>query len=758
MSKLQVLGEYVSVGEALEAYNQYRKTFAEQADIAKLRFSQLYQANNSLDDVVKNVPTQAEESIRPVIDFCVKRLLEHNILAVDRTTFQEQYAVYQTLWSEPYMAVFDRYAEIALDQKALDEYRVYRRQTRARWSGGGFGLSGAMKGAFTAGALNMVTGAGHMVFNGVGKLISTISANAQKNKIFRNPKTYDSISQGVWYAAFWLHFALIDALSKAGVATTAAAGAITEEAGQQAAAMRNNAELITDPEKKKSVLRQAFLLDPYQEDWYRLVLQEFGDQDGQLECLEEYFGISVIQQTKHDMLEKYLRTLPLDTEAHALEAQRRQHEMELRLHFFGETEQGQKIEAAIEEFDRLYRTVDGILLPTRSEADEAKQELAQIQKIEEKTNYQDLHAIEQSEKRLREFHTQVARPHQEAMHRRWTELDLSLRTVAPLLNGSAPLVCSTKDEADELRAIVQKVHQRYVSCGEGISAEEQLQSFQEYLRNVELPIALKEEYEKIVCNRLKEIDLELRTALGKEYSSREAAANAQHQYHELESALEISIAPEEAEKLRAQIASLDAGDDAKNILSEKLYQRENEKEIRAVTKISNVCMVILLGIIILSYLFHVAGTVEFARNGISVLGVPLKLEDIRVVEKLTFLDGLKNGLSVFGQSIGNMVVDGFLEYIRGFDYGLLGNIAWAILGLFWVIIKQFIIVIPRYLVSLCVTFFQSASIGYYIGYIVGSAITIVICSNIVDEDEGIPVEQVERFKKIKSKLGKRSSK
>ena len=754
MSKLQVLGEYVSVGEPLEAYNQYRKTFIEQANMAKLRFSQLYQGNQSLDDVVKHVPEQAEESLRPVIDFCVKKLLNHNILSVDRTTFQEHYSAYQALWTEPYMNVFDRYAEIALDQKTLDEYRVYRRQTRARWSGGGFGLSGALKGAFTAGALNMVTGAGHMVFNGVGKLISTISANAQKNKIFRNPKTYDSISQGVWYAAFWLHFALIDALSKAGVALTAAAGVITEEAGQHAAAMRNNAELITDPEKKKEVLRQSFLLDPYQEDWYRLALREFGDQDGQLECLEEYFGISVVKQAKRDMLEKYLCTLPLDTEAHALEAQRRQHEMELRLHFFGETEQGQKIESAVEEFDRLYRTVDGILLPTRSEADEAKQELAQIQKIEADTDYQDLRAIEQSERRLGEFHTQVAGSHQEAMHRRWTELDLSLRTVAPLLDGAAPLVCRTKGEADELRAMVQEVHQRYVNCGEGISAETNLQSFQEYLRDIELPTVLKEQYEKIIHNRLTKIDLELRTALGKEYASREAAVNAQRQYYEIESALEAGIIPEEAEKLRGQIASLDAGEKAKNVLSEKLYQKENEKEIKTVTKISNVCTGILLGIIILSYLFHIAGTAEFARNGISVLGVPLKLEDIRVVEELTFLDGLKNGLAVFGQSIGNIVVDGFLEYIHGFDYGLLGNVAWAILGLFWVVIKQLIIVIPRYLVSLCVTFFQTASIGYYIGYIIGSAIPIVVCHNIVNEDEGVPVEQVERFKKIKSKLGK----
>lgn len=758
MTTLQVLGEYISISGSLEAYNQFRKAFIEQADMAKLRFCKLYNQNQSLDDVIKKVPEQAEESLCPVIDFCVQILIEHDILTIDNVTFRERYSAYQELWGEPYMKVFDRYAEIVLDQKTLDEYRVYRRQSRARWSGGGFGLSGALKGAATAGALNIISGAGHMVFNGVGKIVSTISANSQKSKIFKDPEVYKSISQGIWTSAFSLHIALIDALAQSGKALDAEEGIISKEASRQASAILNNVSLITSTDEKKQVLLQALLLDPYQENWYYIAIQEFGDHDGQLENLAQYFGISVIYQEKQRIIEDYLKTFPLDTEAQALEAQEKLHEKERELHFSGKTEQGEIIRHTVQEFDQDYRTVDGHLFPTREAADEAKKELAQIQTIESATDYKSLLSIESSESKLAELHTQVAISHRQEMHRKLEALELSLRTVMPLLDGVPSIVCKTQNEADSLRIVVQDTYQKYISCGDGIEAEQPLQKFRSSLQFIQLPDALRKQYEEEIHKRLSEIDLELRSAFGRVYPTREDAAYVRQQFDFICSTIDnIRKKPSQTEvdQLRSQISALDVSEDVRDSLSQKLYQKENEKEIRAVNKISNVCAVLLLGIIILSYLFHIAGTAEFAREGISIFGVPLKLTDIRIVEELNFVEGVKNGLSVFGQSIGNMFVDGFLEYIHGFDNGFIWNIVWAILGLFWVIFKQLIVVIPRYLVSLFVTFFQTASIGYYIGYIVGSAIPIVICSNIVDEDEGVPVEQVERFKKVKSKLRRR---
>ena len=72
-----------------------------------------------------------------------------------------------------YMQILDEYCdlieEIEADQKRLDEYRRMRKETRTKFYGGGFGISGAIKGAMKAGAMNMVTGAAHDIANAAGK-------------------------------------------------------------------------------------------------------------------------------------------------------------------------------------------------------------------------------------------------------------------------------------------------------------------------------------------------------------------------------------------------------------------------------------------------------------------------------------------------------------------------------------------------------------------------------------------------------------
>ena len=121
------------------------------------------------------------------------------------------------------------------------------------------------------------------------------------------------------------------------------------------------------------------------------------------------------------------------------------------------------------------------------------------------------------------------------------------------------------------------------------------------------------------------------------------------------------------------------------------------------------------------------------------------LTDVQTVNTLTFFDGLKNGLMVFGRCIGDIFVNGFFDYTGGFQYGLIGNILWAVLGLFWVAIKHFFLGVARYLVSLVVTLIQAAPIRYYIGYVIGSAIPLAVSQLAFDEDK--QEENVQRIKR-----------
>ena len=78
------------------------------------------------------------------------------------------------------------YNDVIDQEKSEQEYRQLRKECRNRWEGGGFGLEGAIKGAVTAGALNLASGTMHSIFNGIGNLTSSLISNNEKKNIGKN--------------------------------------------------------------------------------------------------------------------------------------------------------------------------------------------------------------------------------------------------------------------------------------------------------------------------------------------------------------------------------------------------------------------------------------------------------------------------------------------------------------------------------------------------------------------------------------------
>lgn len=67
-----------------------------------------------------------------------------------------------------------------------EEYRRIRKSSRNRWVGGGFGVGGAIKGAATAGLMNLSTGAIHSVINSVGNIKTSFKASKERQYIIRD--------------------------------------------------------------------------------------------------------------------------------------------------------------------------------------------------------------------------------------------------------------------------------------------------------------------------------------------------------------------------------------------------------------------------------------------------------------------------------------------------------------------------------------------------------------------------------------------
>lgn len=79
--------------------------------------------------------------------------------------------------------VFKNIDENVNVQKA---YREVRKQFRNQWSGGGFGIAGALKGAAMAGVLNMGSGVVHSMANAIGNAQTDSKAKAKKKELIHS--------------------------------------------------------------------------------------------------------------------------------------------------------------------------------------------------------------------------------------------------------------------------------------------------------------------------------------------------------------------------------------------------------------------------------------------------------------------------------------------------------------------------------------------------------------------------------------------
>lgn len=344
----------------------------------------------------------------------------------------------------------------------------------------------------------------------------------------------------------------------------------------------------------------------------------------------------------------------------------------------------------------------------------------------------------------------LAASHRETLQEKWDNLDRKLRSADTLLKDGDSILCENIEEATELRTLLSGLKFRLDSCGTGISAEQPLLQLKSDLIEMNISSEAKEVYKKEINRRLSDIDLVARTALGKEYPTRDAAKEAQQLYSQLQSDLAAGNLREKGDLLRNRINSADFPEEKRTELLDQLFQSENAREIKVSKVIGILSYAILIAIAILSYFFYLSGTPEFVQQDVQVFGISLKLIDIEEVYSLGFIDGLKNGFVVYGRCFGDIFRNGFLEYIGGFDFGLIGNILWGILGIIWLLIKHFFLGIARYLVTLVVTLFQKASIRYYLGYIIGSAVPMAVSQFTFDDEN-----QAENVNRIKSWTAKK---
>lgn len=324
-----------------------------------------------------------QKSICPVIDEIKKELISIERYDWDYDTIY-QYANehgYLNPFYEASDSVCDKIIAVNEDLEAQKQYRQERKDNRARWEGGSFGGTVVDNYAHQAelGMMNIAEGIGHSIWNAGANSVSKMVANSELKQIFSDSKTREIMENGVFEAAFALHHVLIQLISEAKQEIVWSVPSESDRTTAQR--LLNNIKSGAVPkEKVNQIYLEILTLNPYNLELFENMLAVFGDENGELGTLADYYGVA-LQDSKDRQALRYVKDIQGETEEDSVKAKEKLIEYcgTLSLPVTEELECMKYINKRLEDFDLQYRTVDGVVCTTRDSADFAREELQEIQ-------------------------------------------------------------------------------------------------------------------------------------------------------------------------------------------------------------------------------------------------------------------------------------------------------------------------------------------------------------------------------------------
>lgn len=197
MKQVWLLNKKYNFTDDQAIYGQIRIPFRKMAIVLRRALNAQYEKANGISTVISLFPEIVAETQKKVFENYVE-LLEKYELNIDTEEFMDKY--YFKFQYERYIdEILESYAGIIDKRKELEKIReLQHNNPKMKWQGGGFGLSGAIKGAVMAGALNIGT-----------DMIRNLGAYAQKStdnaeittalmNLYKAPETKEQFVQGAY--------------------------------------------------------------------------------------------------------------------------------------------------------------------------------------------------------------------------------------------------------------------------------------------------------------------------------------------------------------------------------------------------------------------------------------------------------------------------------------------------------------------------------------------------------------------------------
>lgn len=188
-----------SYGEEMVQYAQYREKGEMLAVQASIKFIEQYRKYEDLDTFCKQGYEWGTRVLQNAVGQAVQCCVDAGHYDVNEDEFIAADTEKQMIspWAKAFGEVYKAYIDIESEKLSEEQRRELRKEARGRFVGGGFGLSNAIMASVEAGAVNMVTGAAHSVFNAIGNAMSSYSANRQKEAVYSSPEILSQLQEGL---------------------------------------------------------------------------------------------------------------------------------------------------------------------------------------------------------------------------------------------------------------------------------------------------------------------------------------------------------------------------------------------------------------------------------------------------------------------------------------------------------------------------------------------------------------------------------
>ena len=186
----------IRFNEEYAIYTQIVKVLNQQSKKAINKFSHYYEewddASTASDKAYGTFYSLLEEGFLSCKDIALQNgVYDYSPSKIDKYTW--------TAIRKPFVSAYSNMSSqlnsINSEQKNEELAREIRKENRFRVVGGGFGVTGAVKGMAMAGAINLGTGIAHSAFNVVGDIFSSLSASSARSDLYN--RALGQLIQGI---------------------------------------------------------------------------------------------------------------------------------------------------------------------------------------------------------------------------------------------------------------------------------------------------------------------------------------------------------------------------------------------------------------------------------------------------------------------------------------------------------------------------------------------------------------------------------